>query len=131
MRLAPLIVLTIGAVGALPLATCAATIHGYVVDADGHRIQGARVQAWHIVPTDQRPPQRPKRLGETTTGEHGNFTLSVDSRLVNMIIASFNNQSGSALPSFSDIVRVALRHNRPRPGSGVGADERGYAHRNL
>jgi len=59
------------------------------------------VQAWHMVATDQRPPQRPKRLAQTTTDRHGNFALSADPRAVNMIIASFDNQSGTALPSLA------------------------------
>jgi hypothetical protein len=93
----------------------AATIRGYVVDADGHRVRGARVQAWHMVPTDQRPPQHPTKLGETISDAHGDFVMSVDARQTNMLIASFDRQSGAAAPSFTTSVRIALRHIRPRP----------------
>jgi hypothetical protein len=96
----------------------ATTLRGYVVDSDGRRMQGAHVQAWHMVATDQRPPQR---LAQTTTDRDGNFALSADPRAVNMIIARFDNQSGTALPSFSRIVRVSVRHNRPRPVVGSSA----------
>jgi hypothetical protein len=100
-------------------AVAAAALRGYVVDAHGQRVDGARVQAWHIVATDQRPPQRPTLLAQTTTDAHGNFSLSVGAYKVNMIIASFGNQSGAAPPSFNGPVRVKLRHNRPRlVGSG-------------
>jgi hypothetical protein len=108
-------------VGLVCPAMHATTLRGYVVDSDGRRVQGAHVQAWHMVATDQRPPQRPKRLAQTTTDRHGNFALSADPRAVNMIIASFDNQSGTALPSFSSIVRVSVRHNRPRPVVGSSA----------
>jgi len=102
------------AAGLLCSVIQAGTVHGYVVDADAHRVRGARVQAWCDVPTDQRPPQRSKLLAETSTDAHGNFALSVDAREVNIIIASFRNQSGAAAPSFNSAVRVRLRHNRPR-----------------
>jgi hypothetical protein len=92
----------------------AATVHGYVVNAADRRVQGARVQAWHLPPTDLRPPQEAKRLGETITDSHGNFVISVDPREVNILIASFNNQSGASSPSYTAVVRIALRHNRPR-----------------
>jgi hypothetical protein len=117
MRLPPIlsIVALSGVAVLVPAALRSDTIRGYVVDAEGHRVRGARVQGCHLVPTDQRPPQRSRRLGETTTDGRGNFVLWADPREINMVIASFDNQSGAALPSFSTLVRVALRHNRPRP----------------
>ena len=118
------IVAVLSAVTLVSSATQAEIMHGYVVDADGRRVQGARVQVWHIVPTDQLPPRRPKRLGETTTDRRGNFALSADPRQVNMVIASFDNRSGAALPSFAAVVRVVLRHNRPRPIGGMGGGEK-------
>jgi hypothetical protein len=45
-------------------AVAAAALRGHVVDAHGQRVDGARVQAWHIVATDQRPPQRPTLLAK-------------------------------------------------------------------
>ena len=108
------LVILVSAFALVSSLTEAAMIRGYVVDADGHRVRGARVQAWHIVPTDQRPPLHPAKLSETTSDVHGNFAMSVDARQTNMLIASFDNQSGSAAPSFTTTVRIALRHIRPR-----------------
>ena len=108
----------IGIIGALALLYSyaqAATIHGYVVDSRGQRIGGATVEAWHDVPTDQRPPQHPARLAQTTTNARGAFVISVSARDVNLLIASFGHQSGAAQPSFTADVRIALRRNRPRP----------------
>ncbi len=95
--------------------TQAATIHGYVVDSNGQRIAGATVEAWHDVSTDQRPPQHPTRLAQTTTDARGAFVISVFVRDVNLLIASFDHQSGAAQPTFTAEVRIALRRNRPRP----------------
>ena len=96
----------------------AATIRGYVVDADGRRIQGAKVEILHMGRTDQSPPQRPKSFGKTTTDARGNFVLSADPRLANVILASFKNQAGLASPSSTPPVRVVLRRNKPRISSG-------------
>ena len=109
---------TIGIICVLALLSpCAqaATIHGYVVDSSGQRIAGATVEAWHDVPTDQRSPQHPTRLAQTTTDARGAFVISVSLRDVNLLIASFDHQSGAAQPTFTAEVRIALRRNRPRP----------------
>src|SRR6478736_10346332 len=109
---------TIGIIGAVAILSPyaqAATIHGYVVDSRGQRIAGASVEAWHDVPTDQRPQQHPTRLAQTTTDARGAFVISVSVRDVNLLIASFDHQSGAARPSFTAEVRIALRRNRPRP----------------
>jgi TonB family protein len=87
------------------------TIHGYVVDTGGHRVRRARVQAWHMVPTDQRPPQQPTRLAETTTNDHGDFAIAVDARQANMLIASYDHNAGATKPSFTDAVRITLRNS--------------------
>ena len=92
-------------------ATQGGTIHGYVVDAAGHRMQGVRVQAWHMVPTDQHPPQQPTLLAEKTTDGHGDFIIAVDARQADMLIASFDHYSGATKPSFTAPVRITLRDN--------------------
>jgi len=109
---------TIGIIGAVAILSPyaqAATIHGYVVDSRGQRIAGASVEAWHDVPTDQRPQQHPTRLAQTTTDARGAFVISVSVRDVNLLIASFDHQSGAAQPTFTAEVRIVLRRNRPRP----------------
>ena len=92
-------------------ATQGETIQGYVVDAGGHRVLGARVQAWDMVRTDQRPPQQPRRLAETTTNDHGDFVIAVDARQANMLIASYDHQSGATKPSFTSPVRIILHQS--------------------
>jgi hypothetical protein len=96
-------------------APSAGTIRGYVVDADGRRVPHAQVTAAHLPPTDQHPPQLAKKLGETTADSHGEFVLSV-SRITRytLLVASSDDQSGAAEPSFDHPVRIPLRHNRPR-----------------
>jgi hypothetical protein len=91
----------------------AGIIRGYVLDKQGHRVPGARVEAWRMVLTDQQPPQHPTKLGKATADSHGEFTLTV-ARLSEsvVLIASFDRQSGTAAPSFDHVVRIALR---PRP----------------
>ena len=91
----------------------AATIRGYVIDSHGHPAPGARVTAWHSVPTDQNPPQRTLLLGRTFADAHGYFTLSVDSRLTNMLTAKRDHESGAAAVSFSREVRIRLHAIRP------------------
>jgi hypothetical protein len=112
MRLAilPIIVL------ALVSSTVAgATIRGYVIDEAGNRVAGARVQAWHMVSPDQRPVQQPTKLGETTADAHGDFVISVDAPEINMLVASFDHQSGAAAPPFSSTVRIVIRRVHLRP----------------
>ena len=87
----------------------AATIRSYVIDSHGHPAPGARVTAWHSVPTDQNPPQRTLLLGRTFADAHGYFTLSVDSRLANMLTAKVDHESGAAAVSFTREVRIRLR----------------------
>jgi hypothetical protein len=90
-------------------------IHGYVVDARGRRAPHAHVTAAYLPPTDQHPPQSPKIFGEATADLNGEFALSVtDIARHTLLIASFDDQSGVAAPSFDDPVRIRLRHNRPR-----------------
>jgi hypothetical protein len=92
-------------------ATQGETIQGYVVDAGGHRVRGARVQAWEMVRTDQRPLQQPRRLAETTTNDHGDFVIAVDARQANMLIASYDHHSGATKPSFTSPVRITLHES--------------------
>ena len=90
-------------------------IRGYVVDVHGQRAPQAHVTASHLPPTDQHPPQLAKTLAETTADSHGNFTVFVDQiTRYTLLIASFDNQSGVAAPSFDHAVRIPLRRNRPR-----------------
>jgi hypothetical protein len=112
---APFAVVIIGTLALISSYTQAGTMRGYVVDASGQRTRGATVEAWHDVPTDQRPPQHPTRLAQTTTDARGAFVILVSARHVNLLIASFDHQSGAARPSFTAEVRIALRRNRPRP----------------
>jgi hypothetical protein len=115
MTNAPFAVVIIGTLALTSSYTQAGTIRGYVVDASGQRARGATVEAWHDVPTDQRPPQHSTRLSQTTTDARGAFVILVSARDVNLLIASFDHQSGAARPSFTAEVRIALRRNRPRP----------------
>ena len=100
----------------------AGTIHGYVVDTNGRRVQGARVEASQTFSTDQewhRPHgtiQRDKLLAATITDSQGNFTLSGVSRDVNIVDAEFDHQAGVAPPSFTRTVRIVLHQLPPRPG---------------
>ena len=90
-----------------------ATVRGYVIDVHGHRAAGAHIEAWHDVPTDQRPPQHPTLLAKAAADAHGIFAITVDSR-ANMLIATFDHQVGStAIPS-SGTVRIVLRAVRSR-----------------
>jgi TonB family protein len=61
-----------------------------------------------MVPTDQRPPQQPTRLAETTTNGNGDFVIAIDARQANMLIASFDHRSGATKPSFTAPVRITL-----------------------
>ena len=112
MRLAILPILVLALVSSTAVA---GTIRGYVIDEAGNRVAGARVQAWHMVSPDQRPVQHPIKLGETTADAHGDFAISVDAPEINMLIASFDHQSGRAAPPFSGTVRIVLRRVRLQP----------------
>ena len=106
-------------VGILCCASCstpsAGIIRGYVVDAHGRRVAHAHVTAAHLPPTDQYPPQLAKKLGKALTDSHGEFRLSVSQvTRYTLLVASFDDQSGVAAPSFDHPVRIALRHNQPR-----------------
>jgi hypothetical protein len=54
-------------------------------------------------------------LGETISDAHGDFTISVDAPEIDMLIASFDHQSGTAATPFSGTVRIVLRRVRLRP----------------
>ena len=112
MRLA---IVPITALALVSSTAVAGTIRGYVIDDAGNRVAGARVQAWHMVSPDQRPFQHPTKLGETTADAHGDFAISVDAPEINMLIASFDHQSGTATPPFSSTVRIVLRRVQVRP----------------
>jgi len=112
MRLAILTIIVLALVSSTALA---GTICGYVIDEAGNRVAGARVQAWHMVSPDQRPVQHPTKLGETISDAHGDFTISVDAPEIDMLIASFDHQSGTAATPFSGTVRIVLRRVRLRP----------------
>jgi hypothetical protein len=90
-----------------------ATVRGYVIDMHGHRAAGAHIEAWHDVPTDQRPPQHPTLLAKATADAHGAFATTVDSR-ANILIATFDHQVGSTAIPFSGTVRIVLRPVRSR-----------------
>jgi len=112
MRLA---IVPITALALVSSTAAAGTIRGYVIDEAGNRVAGARVQAWHMVSPDQRPFQHPTKLGETTADSHGDFAISVDAPEINMLIATFDHQSGTAAPPFSSTVRIVLRRVQVRP----------------
>ena len=112
MRLA---IVPITALALVSSTAVAGTIRGYVIDEAGNRVAGARVQAWHMVSPDQRPFQHPTKLDETTADAHGDFAISVDAPEINMLIASFDHQSGTAAPPFSSTVRIVLRRVQLRP----------------
>lgn len=112
MRLA---IVPITALALVSSTAVAGTIRGYVIDEAGNRVAGARVQAWHMVSPDQRPFQHSTKLGETTADAHGDFAISVDAPEINMLIASFDHQSGTAAPPFSSTVRIVLRRVQLRP----------------
>jgi hypothetical protein len=106
----------------VPILCCASCstptagiIRGYVVGAHGRRVAHAHVTAAHLPPTDQHPPQLAKKLGTAMTDSHGEFLLSVSQvTRYTLLVASFDEASGAAAPSFDHPVRIALRHNQPR-----------------
>ena len=112
MRLTILPIIVLALVSSTALA---GTIRGYVIDETGNRVAGARVQAWHMVSPDQQPVQHPRKLGESTADANGDFAISVDGPEINMLIASFDHQSGTAAPPFSGPVRIVLHRVRLRP----------------
>src|SRR5438034_2775143 len=95
-------------------ATSGSTIRGYIVDANGHRVAGALVSAWHEVPTDQHPPLRPSLLAEAISHEHGEFSISGDFQTANKLIAEFHQWSGFARPPFIEPVCIELSHHPHR-----------------
>jgi hypothetical protein len=109
------IIVVIGASAVVSSCASSGTIHGYVVDARGRRVSGARVEALKLGLTDQHPPQRSKLLGQTITDSHGNFTLSANAQEVTIVGAEFNHQAGDAPPSFTRNVRIVLYQLPPQP----------------
>ena len=90
------------------------TIRGYVVTAEGRVASYARVTVAHLPPTDQRPPQSAKKLGETTADSRGQFVLAVSEiTRYTHVVASYDGQSGAAAPSVHHSVRIPLRHIPP------------------
>jgi hypothetical protein len=95
------------------------TVHGYVLDASGSRIAGARVRAYHFAVTDRawmpgQPHDVTQVLAETRTNSGGNFVLSVDEPRVNSIQALYDEQSGTAQSPFIGQVRIVLRRHKHR-----------------
>jgi hypothetical protein len=54
-------------------------------------------------------------LGQTTADAHGDFAISVDAPEINLLIARFDHQSGTAAPPFSGPVSIVLRRVQLRP----------------
>ncbi len=91
----------------------AGTIRGYVVDVNGHRAAHARIEAWHDVPTDQRPPRHPTLISKATADRNGDFVITV-APSVNVLIATFKRQAGNIDIPSSEPFRIQLRRVRSR-----------------